>query len=111
MRGEAMKKKNKKIRKKTQKKALRKKRGRKTKSRQNGQLKSIAGDAYMALVQWDKNGKIKSESIHQFGSSILNENSNHYSDQAHLFSKQALKPSYLDINDILKNVESIKIIY
>ena len=33
----------------------------------NGELKSIAGDAYMALVQWDDAGNIKAESIHQFG--------------------------------------------
>ena len=76
----------------------------------NGQLKSIAGDAYMALVQWDENGNIKSESIHQFGSSISNVNSKHYADQAYLFSDEKLKPAYLDIENILNNVESIDII-
>jgi len=76
----------------------------------SGELKSIAGDAYMAIVQWDTNGSIKAESIHQFGSSITNSNSVHYSDQAYLFSNEKLKPAYLDIKNILNNVESIKII-
>ena len=56
----------------------------------------------MALVQWDKNGNISSESIHQFGSSISNKDSKHYSDQAFLFSEELLKPSYLDFNEIIK---------
>ena len=76
----------------------------------SGELKSIAGDAYMAIVQWDTNGSIKAESIHQFGSSITNSNSAHYSDQTYLFSNEELKPAYLDIKNILNNVESIKII-
>jgi len=76
----------------------------------DGHLKSIAGDAYMALVQWDENGNIKSESIHQFGSSITNIDSKHYSDQAYLFSDEKLKPAYLDIENILKNAEIINII-
>ena len=76
-----------------------------------GYLKSIAGDAYMALVQWDNNGNINSESIHQFGSAILDDKSVHYSDQAYLFSKEKLKPAYLDIKDILKHSKSIRIIY
>ena len=74
-------------------------------------LKSVAGDAYMALVQWDKDGNLQSESIHQFGSSISNKDSKHYSDQAFLFSEELLKPSYLDFDDIIKNAQSIKIIY
>jgi len=75
------------------------------------QLKCIAGDAYMALVQWDKDGNLKSESIHQFGSAISNKSSEHYSDQAYLFSQEKLKPSLLELDEILKVAESIKVIY
>ena len=74
-------------------------------------MKSIAGDAYMALVEWDKNGNLKANSIHQFGSSILNENSEHFSDQSFLFSEEKLKPAYLDFESIIKNSKRIKIIY
>ena len=63
----------------------------------DGQLKCIAGDAYMALVLWDKNGNLTSESIHQFGSAISNKSSEHYADQAYLFSEERLKPSLLNL--------------
>ena len=76
----------------------------------NGQLKSIAGDAYTAFIQWDVNGMIKAESIHQFGSSITNTDSQHYADQSYLFSNEKLKPAYLDINNILNNAKKINII-
>ena len=75
------------------------------------QMKSIAGDAYMALVEWDENGNLKANSIHQFGSSILDQNSKHYSDQSFLFSAEKLKPAYLDFESIIKNSEKIKVIY
>ena len=65
----------------------------------------------MALVQWDKNGTIKSETIHQFGSATIDEKSEHYSDQAYLFSEGKLKQTSLDINRIIKNAKSIQIIY
>ena len=77
----------------------------------DGFLKGVAGDAYMALVQWDKNGTIKSETIHQFGSTTMDEKSEHYSDQAYLFSEEKLKETSLDINTIVKNAKSIQIIY
>ena len=48
-----------------------------------GLLKAVAGDAYMALIQWDKDGNIKSETIHQFGSATNNKKSSHYSDQTY----------------------------
>ena len=78
---------------------------------EDGLLKGVAGDAYMALVQWDKNGTIKSETIHQFGSATMDKKSEHYSDQAHLFSKEKLKKTSLDINTIIKNAKSIQVIY
>ena len=76
----------------------------------DGHLKSVAGDGYTALVQWDKNGNIKSESIHQFGSSSTNIDSKHYTDQTYLFSNEKFKPAYLDIENILNNAEIINVI-
>ena len=77
----------------------------------NGLLKSVAGDAYMALIQWDKDGNMKSETIHQFGSASIDKNSEHYSDQAHLFSNEEFKETSLDVNTIIKDAKSIRIIY
>jgi len=76
-----------------------------------GLLKAVAGDAYMALVQWDKDGNIKSETIHQFGSATNNKKSLHYSDQTYLFANENLKQTSLDINEIIKQAHSIRIIY
>ena len=64
----------------------------------------------MALVQWDENGNIKSESIHQFGSSSTNIDSKHYTDQTYLFSNEKFKPAYLDIENILNNAKIINVI-
>jgi len=76
-----------------------------------GLLEGVAGDAYMALISWDKFGNINSESMHQFGSATLNSASDHFDDQANLFSKHKFKKTTLDINDIFDNAKSIHIIY
>ena len=65
----------------------------------------------MALISWDKFGNINSESMHQFGSATLNPTSDHFDDQANLFSKHKFKKTTLDINDIFDNAKSIHIIY
>ena len=52
------------------------------------------------MVEWDENGKVSAESIHQFGSATNDINSVHYSDQAYLFSEMKMKPSYLDLDSI-----------
>ncbi len=50
-----------------------------------------AGDCYIQFVEWDENGKVRAESIHQFGASTSVESSPHYDDQAELFSKEIMK--------------------
>ncbi len=60
------------------------------------------GDCFFQMVEWDQNGKLSAESIHQFGSATLDENSPHYSDQAHLFSAMQMKPSWIELDSIKK---------
>ena len=55
-------------------------------------MKAIAGDCYIQFVEWEPNGKVYSESIHQFGSSTSVPSSKHFDDQARLFSKELMKP-------------------
>jgi penicillin amidase/acyl-homoserine-lactone acylase len=71
----------------------------------DGRLKGIAGDSYILLVQWDKDGNVSSQSMHQFGSATLGENSAHYADQAPLFARRELKPVWLDEVEIRQHLE------
>lgn len=69
-----------------------------------GHLVGIQGDSYVLFVEFTADGP-RSQSIHQYGSS-LRDNSPHYSDQAALFVKRQLKDSYFREEDLAKNTES-----
>tara|TARA_B100000965_G_scaffold86848_1_gene70329 strand:- start:167 stop:2356 length:2190 start_codon:yes stop_codon:yes gene_type:complete len=75
-----------------------------------GQLKSIAGDCYILLARWNENGKVFSESIHQYGSATQDPNSKHYSDQTKLFSDEKFKEISIYTDDVIKNASSILIL-
>ena len=71
----------------------------------DGRLRGQQGDSYVVLVTWDNNGDVHSRSIHQYGSSTLDEASPHYADQAPLFVSRQLKPVWLDEADIRAHLE------
>jgi penicillin amidase/acyl-homoserine-lactone acylase len=56
------------------------------------------------MASWDKDGKVSSRSIHQFGSATLDENSPHYADQAERFANMDPKPVRMDRADIEANL-------
>lgn len=58
----------------------------------DGTLKGEAGDSYILMPEWDKDGKLMSRSLHQYGSATKDEQSPHFADQAKLFQKRELKP-------------------
>ena len=58
----------------------------------DGRLKAVAGDTYILFVEWDKQGRLSSDSIHQFGSATLDPASPHYADQLPLFVEKKTKP-------------------
>ena len=58
----------------------------------DGTLTAVDGDTFIMFVTWDKDGKLSSQSIHQFGSATLDKDSPHYADQSPLFVKMQLKP-------------------
>ena len=72
----------------------------------NGILKGVAGDCFIINAEWDKSGKVSSQSIHQFGST-QNMDSKHFNDQAILFSQKKMKPVLFELNDIKENAERI----
>ena len=75
-----------------------------------GELKAVAGDCYVLMVKWNKNGTISSESIHQYGSSTKNSNSKHFDNQTTLFSNEKFKKTSIILDEILENIESIQIL-
>lgn len=72
---------------------------------EDGRFRGIAGDSYILLVQWDANGRVASQSIHQYGSATLDATSPHYDDQAPLFAGRQLKPVWLSESDIRAHLQ------
>ena len=58
----------------------------------DGTLSAQGGDTFIMFVTWNKAGTLTSESIHQFGSATLDQNSPHYADQVPLFTAMKTKP-------------------
>lgn len=71
----------------------------------DGRFEGVNGDCYILLAEWDKDGKVHSESIHQFGSATLDEKSPHYADQARLFADEKMKPTLLTEADVKAHLE------
>ena len=68
---------------------------------------AIAGDCYFQIVEWDQEGNVSAESIHQFGAATLDSSSQHYNDQAHLFASHKMKPVLMNLDDIKLNLEKM----
>ncbi|GGI68427.1 penicillin amidase [Polymorphobacter multimanifer] len=54
------------------------------------------GDGFMMVVEWPKDGAVRSESIHQFGAATIRTKSPHYNDQVALFVVEKWKPVLFD---------------
>jgi penicillin amidase/acyl-homoserine-lactone acylase len=71
----------------------------------DGRIKITVGDSYILMAIWDKDGRVHSMSVHQFGSSTLHEESPHYTDQSPLLAARKLKPLWLDEQEIREHLE------
>ncbi len=58
----------------------------------HGHLAGSAGDSFIMLVEWARDGTVRSESIHQYGAATSRPASKHYADQIPLFVAQRWKP-------------------
>ena len=65
----------------------------------------VAGDGYMQLVEFTKDGP-QINSISPYGASSFSD-SKHYTDQMNRYSKHDLKRMTLDKKEIYKNAERI----
>ena len=59
--------------------------------KKDGIYQGVAGDCYFQAVEWSPDGELNAWSIHQYGSAISVESSEHYNDQSTLFSEQKMK--------------------
>jgi penicillin amidase/acyl-homoserine-lactone acylase len=66
----------------------------------DGTLTARAGDTFIMFVEWDAQGKLHSESIHQFGSATLDASSPHYADQSPMFVQMKTKPVLFEDADL-----------
>lgn len=71
----------------------------------DGTLTAVGGDTFIMFVTWDRNGRLSSESIHQFGSATLDGSSPHYADQTPMFVKTQTKPVLFTENELKGHIE------
>ena len=73
----------------------------------NGEyLRAVAGDCYVLLVTWSPDGSVRSRSIHQYGSATSNPGHPHYADQAPLFEKGELKPTWFKQEELVEHIKA-----
>lgn len=72
---------------------------------ENKQIRGIAGESYIALVQFTKDG-VEIETVNAYGASA-EPSSPHYTDQMQLFVDQKLKPMSLDIDKAFAEADTI----
>jgi acyl-homoserine-lactone acylase len=57
------------------------------------------GDSFIMLVNWDKAGKVESQSIQPYGAATTRPNSPHFTDQMTLFTAHKFKPVHFEWAD------------
>jgi len=63
------------------------------------------GDGYFAMVEWQPDGTLRAESIHQFGAATVDTTSKHYADQAPMFAEKKMKPVWLSEAEVRQHLE------
>jgi acyl-homoserine-lactone acylase len=72
---------------------------------EDGRVRGIAGDSYVLVAEWDASGRVRSKSVHQFGSATKDARSPHFADQAPLFARCGWKPVWMDESDVRAHLE------
>ena len=72
----------------------------------DGTLTAEAGDTFIMFVRWDAEGRVHSDSIHQFGSATLDAASPHYADQTPLFAAMRTKPVLFTEDELRGHVKA-----
>ena len=70
----------------------------------DGHMLGVGGDCYYQMVEWDKEGRLHSEVIHQYGNATGDEDSPHYSDQAPMFAEEKLRPALMTEQEVREHL-------
>jgi acyl-homoserine-lactone acylase len=70
----------------------------------DGRLRANLGDSFVMNVTWDRAGKVRAETVHQFGAATSRPASRHYADQAPLFARGAMKPAWFTDAELAPNI-------
>jgi acyl-homoserine-lactone acylase len=65
----------------------------------DGRMRVRHGDSYIMLINWDKEGKVWSQSMQPYGAATNRPESPHYTDQMSLFESRKFKPVYFEWAD------------
>ncbi len=71
---------------------------------ENGQYIANNGDCYVMFVEWAEDGSQIIETIHQFGTATLDQESTHYADQVRLFLDEGTRRARMDLEELLPHV-------
>ena len=71
----------------------------------DGTYSARSGDSLVMFVEWDRTGRQRVETIHQFGSATLDEHSPHYADQVALFLSEQTKTISMDEAELRTQLE------
>lgn len=66
-----------------------------------GQMNAFAGDTHIMYADWDEDGQLTLQSIHQYGAATLDEGSPHFDDQAPLFARGEYKRLPMTLEEVL----------
>ncbi|MBI1320443.1 MAG: acylase [Candidatus Hydrogenedens sp.] len=72
---------------------------------EDGRLKATYGDGWFMFVDWDADGKLTSETIHQYGAAATDPDSPHYDDQAPLFAREEMRPTLLTEEQVRQHLK------
>ena len=71
----------------------------------DGRMRVKHGDSFIMLVNWDKAGKVWSQSIQPYGAATNRPDSRHYTDQMQLFLNHKFKPVRFEWADAMAHAE------
>lgn len=69
----------------------------------DGHMRVKHGDSFIMLVNWDKAGRVSSQSIQPYGAATTRPDSPHYTDQMKLFVEHRFKPVHFDPSDLAQH--------
>jgi acyl-homoserine-lactone acylase len=71
----------------------------------DGKMRVKHGDSFVMLVNWDKAGKVWSQSIQPYGAATNRPESKHYTDQMQMFLDHKFKPVHFEWAEAVRNAK------